>query len=72
MGADANKHPGGTTSLPSQDTFLGSLASGEAGRVHGLAGDLVAPDWPPLTDAEARWVRERWDLAWGEIGRAHV
>lgn len=36
----------------------------EPGLVHGLAGDLVAPDWPPLTDEEARWVAERWALPW--------
>src|SRR5579875_1232170 len=30
--------------------------------VHGLAGDLVAPDWPVLTDEEARWVSARWAL----------
>jgi Ser/Thr protein kinase RdoA (MazF antagonist) len=33
--------------------------------VHGLAGDLVAPDWAPLGDAEAERVRERWDLGPG-------
>lgn len=38
----------------------------EDGRlVHGLAGDLVAPDWPLLTDEEARWVAERWALSRG-------
>ncbi|HEY3773964.1 MAG TPA: phosphotransferase [Solirubrobacteraceae bacterium] len=41
-----------------------SAEAGDAGLVHGLAGDLVAPDWPPLTDEEARWVGERWSLPW--------
>jgi Ser/Thr protein kinase RdoA (MazF antagonist) len=39
-------------------------AGGDAGLVHGLAGDLVSPDWPPLTDEEARWIGERWALPW--------
>lgn len=34
----------------------------EAELVHGLAGDLVAPDWASLTDEEAHWVAERWGL----------
>jgi Ser/Thr protein kinase RdoA (MazF antagonist) len=29
---------------------------GSAGLVHGMGKDLVAPDWPPLTDDEARVV----------------
>jgi Ser/Thr protein kinase RdoA (MazF antagonist) len=29
---------------------------GPAGLVHGMGKDLVAPDWPPLTDAEVRGV----------------
>jgi Ser/Thr protein kinase RdoA (MazF antagonist) len=41
-----------------------SAGRGEAALVHGLAGDLVAPDWPPLTDEEARWMGERWALPW--------
>jgi Ser/Thr protein kinase RdoA (MazF antagonist) len=65
MSAGADRSPAGTTSLPSQDTSLGSVAPEETGSVHGLAGDLVAPDWPLLTAAEARWVGERWELAWG-------
>ena len=44
--------------------------SGGAGLVHGLAGDLVAPDWPALTDEEARWVAERWALPWAGGNRA--
>ncbi|HLI59477.1 MAG TPA: phosphotransferase [Solirubrobacteraceae bacterium] len=47
--------------------------SAPAGLVHGLAGDLVAPDWPPLTDEEARWVAERWALPWASgSGTAEV
>lgn len=38
-------------------------AGGEAGLVHGLAGDRVTPDWPALTDDDARWIAERWALA---------
>jgi Ser/Thr protein kinase RdoA (MazF antagonist) len=44
-----------------------SEADEPAALVHGLAGDRVEPDWPPLTGEEARWVAGRWGL----IGRGH-
>jgi len=44
-------------------------AGGDAGLVHGLAGDLVAADWPPLTDEDARWVADRWALPWSATPR---
>jgi Ser/Thr protein kinase RdoA (MazF antagonist) len=62
MSAEAGRVPERTRSLSSEDTFLGSDRAADARLVHGLAGDLVAPDWPPLTDEEARWVVGRWAL----------
>jgi Ser/Thr protein kinase RdoA (MazF antagonist) len=40
-------------------------ASGPTASVHGLAGDRVAPDWPPLSEEDARWVARRWALGDG-------
>ncbi len=68
MSADADEGLDDTTFLSSQDTFHGRVAPDEAQLVHGLANDRVAPDWPPLTHAEARWVGEQWALPWADAG----
>ncbi|HYA44506.1 MAG TPA: phosphotransferase, partial [Acidimicrobiales bacterium] len=43
-------------------------ASGCGHRVHGMGRDLVAADWPPLGEDEARAVLENWGL----VGISHV